>query len=177
MQYDLLDLRLFLHVVSEGSITRGAERLPLSLRRRANGCACCSGTAESPRSYGATEDRPTPAGLAFARHARDVVKALDRLQDGLASYAEPVGEPLTLVAGSSAMSNLVPRALRSLLPVHADCDVITAQRRSLHSVRLRAVASPTPGIRHRTCLEPATQGLHGRCGGLQACAVTNSTSC
>lgn len=146
MRYDLLDLRLFLLVVAEGSITRGAERLPLSLpsaSARIRGLEQTAGTALLVR--GRRGVRPTPAGAALARHARELVDGMVRLESAVAGYTRP-GRTLRLVAGSSPMQRLVPRAMRSFLPAHPDVDVVAIERRSAEGVRLLADGDADLGV-------------------------------
>lgn len=82
MRYDLLDLRLVVLVVDEGSITGGAARLPLS-----------------------------------------------RLEGAVAGYTHAC-RTVRLVAGSSPMQRLVPRAMVTFLSAHPDVDVVAVERRS-----------------------------------------------
>ncbi|MER6984870.1 LysR family transcriptional regulator, partial [Streptomyces carpinensis] len=63
MRYDLDDLRLFLHIVTEGSITAGAHRMHLSLpsaSARVRSLEHHAGVALLIR--GRRGVRPTPAG-------------------------------------------------------------------------------------------------------------------
>jgi DNA-binding transcriptional LysR family regulator len=74
VRYDLVDLRLFLHIVAEGSITAGARRSHLSLpsaSSRVRALEHHAGVALLVR--GRRGVRPTPAGTTLARHAREVL--------------------------------------------------------------------------------------------------------
>jgi DNA-binding transcriptional LysR family regulator len=94
MRYDLDDLRLFLHTVTEGSITAGAHRMHLTLpsaSARVRSLEHHAGVALLVR--GRRGVRPTPAGTTLARHARDV---LDQTPSGskTPSRATPGLRPL-----------------------------------------------------------------------------------
>ncbi|MFB7629866.1 LysR family transcriptional regulator [Streptomyces sp. NPDC056149] len=137
MRYDLDDLRLFLHIVTEGSITAGAHRMHLSLpsaSSRVRSLEHHAGVALLIR--GRRGVRPTPAGTTLARHARDVLAQTARLESAVASYAQSPTAPLTLLGGGSAMHRLVPRALASFLRAHPDVDVTVSESRTPQTVRM-----------------------------------------
>lgn len=159
MRYDLLDLRLFVLVVEEGSITAGAQRLPLSLpsaSARIRGLEQTAGVELLVRERRGV--RPTPAGAALARHAREVVGGLTRLEGAVAGYTG-AGRTVCLVAGSSPMQRLVPRAMVTFLSAHADVDVVALERRSADGVRLLADGDADLGViivpRHEPLPPPA----------------------
>jgi DNA-binding transcriptional LysR family regulator len=139
VRYDLVDLRLFLHVVAEGSITAGAGRMHLSLpsaSARMRSLEHHAGVDLLVR--GRRGVRPTPAGTALARHARDVLSEAARLEGAVAGYVRSPTAPLVLLAGSSAMHRLVPRALITFLRAHPDVDVTAAETRTPRTLRLLA---------------------------------------
>ncbi|MFJ5155849.1 LysR family transcriptional regulator [Streptomyces sp. NPDC088353] len=147
MRYDLDDLRLFLHIVTEGSITAGAERMHLSLpsaSARVRSLEHHAGVALLIR--GRRGVRPTPAGTTLARHARDVLDQTARLESAVASYTRSPAAPLTLLAGGSAMHRLVPQALVSFLRAHPDVDVTVCESRTPQTVRLLADGEADLGV-------------------------------
>ncbi|MBK1787688.1 LysR family transcriptional regulator [Prauserella cavernicola] len=147
MRYDLDDLRLFLHVVDEGSITAGARRMSLSLpsaSARVRALERHAGVELVIR--GRRGVRPTPAGSTLARHARDVLVQTARLDSAVASYRDAPAEPLTLLAGGSAMHRIVPRALISLLREYPDLDVAVSESRTPRTVRMLADGKADLGV-------------------------------
>ncbi|GED90365.1 LysR family transcriptional regulator [Streptomyces sp. 6-11-2] len=147
MRYDLDDLRLFLHIVTEGSITAGAERMHLSLpsaSARVRSLEHHAGVALLIR--GRRGVRPTPAGTTLARHARDVLDQTARLESAVASYTRSPAAPLTLLAGGSAIHRLVPQALVSFLRAHPDVDVTVCESRTPQTVRLLADGEADLGV-------------------------------
>ncbi|UNS95156.1 LysR family transcriptional regulator [Streptomyces tubbatahanensis] len=137
MRYDLDDLRLFLHIVAEGSITAGAHRMHLSLpsaSARVRSLEHHAGVALLIR--GRRGVRPTPAGTTLARYAREVLAQTARLESAVASYTRSPTAPLTLLGGGSAMHRLVPRALISFLRAHPDIDVTVSESRTPQTVRM-----------------------------------------
>ncbi|WP_255951376.1 LysR family transcriptional regulator [Streptomyces odontomachi] len=147
MRYDLDDLRLFLHIVTEGSITAGAHRMHLSLpsaSARVRSLERHAGVALLIR--GRRGVRPTPAGTTLARHARDVLAQTARLESAVASYTRPPTAPLTLLGGSSVMHWLVPQALVSFLRAHPEVDVAVSESRTPRTVRLLADGAADLGV-------------------------------
>jgi len=147
VRYDLVDLRLFLHVVAEGSITAGARRMHLSLpsaSARVRSLEYHAGVALLVRERRGV--RPTPAGTALARHAGDVLAHAARLEGAVASYRRSPAAPVILLAGSSAMHRLVPRALISFLSGYPDLDVTVSEHRTTDTVRMLADGEADLGI-------------------------------
>ncbi|MGP4084251.1 LysR family transcriptional regulator [Streptomyces sp. KR55] len=147
MRYDLNDLRLFLHILTEGSITAGAHRMHLSLpsaSARVRSLEHHAGVALLIR--GRRGVRPTPAGTTLARHARDVLDRTARLESAVASYARPQAAPLILLGGGSAMHRLVPQALISFLHAHPDTDVTASESRTPQTERKLADGEADLGI-------------------------------
>jgi len=147
VRYDLDDLRLFLHIVAEGSITAGAQRMHLSLpsaSARVRSLEHHAGVALLIR--GRRGVRPTPAGTTLARHARDVLAQTARLESAVASYTRSPTAPLTLLGGGSAMHRLVPRALVSFLRAHPDVDVSVSESRTPRTVRMLAEGEADLGV-------------------------------
>lgn len=147
MRYDLIDLRLFLHTVTEGSITAGAERMHLSLpsaSARIRALEHSAGVTLLVR--GRRGVRPTPAGTTLARHARDVLAQTTRLEGAVAGYTRSPAAPLILLAGGSAMHRLVPQALISFLRAHPDVDVTASECRTPRTVRLLVDGKADLGI-------------------------------
>lgn len=147
MRYDLDDLRLFLGIVEEGSITAGARRMHLSLpsaSARVRSLEHHAGVALLIR--GRRGVRPTPAGTTLARHARDVLTQTARLESAVASYTRSPAAPLILLGGGSAMHRLVPQALVSFLRAHPDVDVTVSESRTPQTVRMLADGEADLGV-------------------------------
>jgi DNA-binding transcriptional LysR family regulator len=147
VRYDLDDLRLFLHIVAEGSITAGARRMHLSLpsaSARVRSLEHHAGVALLVR--GRRGVRPTPAGTTLARHARDVLTHAARLEGAVGSYSRRPAAPLTLLAGGSAMYRVVPQALVTFLRGHPDADVDVRESRTPNTLRLLAEGAADLGV-------------------------------
>ncbi|TDO44093.1 molybdate transport repressor ModE-like protein [Kribbella sp. VKM Ac-2527] len=147
MRYDLDDLRLFVHVVSEGSITAGAKQVHLSLPSASARVRALEAQAGVPLLIRERRGvRPTPAGTTLARHAQAVLAETTRLDSAVGSYTAAPGRPVVLVAGASAMHRLVPLALTSFLRAHPEYDVSVSEHRTPESLRLLANGEADLGI-------------------------------
>jgi DNA-binding transcriptional LysR family regulator len=124
MHFDLIDLRLYLHVLDAGNITAGASRSHLSLaaasaRIRAMEAALGVECLERGRR-GIT---PTAAGQALARHARLLLQQAEHLQQDLAEYANGVKGQVRLLCNTTALSEYLPELLADFLRDHPNLDI------------------------------------------------------
>jgi DNA-binding transcriptional LysR family regulator len=127
-QFDLTDLRLFLHIVDVGSITGGARAAHLSL---AAGSARVLGMETSLATPLLTRGRrgvlPTAAGLALAQRARTVLQEAERLQLDMEEHAQGMTGHVALIGTSAAMREYLPDALGCFLAHHPQVNVSVAE--------------------------------------------------
>ena len=124
MHFDLIDLRLYLHILDTGNITAGAARSHLSLaaasaRIRAMEASLGIEFLERNRR-GVT---PTPAGKALARHARLLLQQAEHLQQDLAEYANGIKGQVRLLCNTTALSEYLPEVLADFLRGHPNLDI------------------------------------------------------
>ena len=124
MHFDLIDLRLYLHILDAGNITAGAARSHLSLaaasaRIRAMEASLGIECLERGRR-GVT---PTPAGKALARHARLLLQQAEHLQQDLAEYANGTKGQVRLLCNTTALSEYLPELLADFLREHPNLDI------------------------------------------------------
>src|SRR3974377_27810 len=88
MRFDIVDLRLFLHVAEARSITHGAERSNLAL---ASASARIRGMEEALGVRLLVRDRRgvslSAAGLSLVEHARLITQQVERMRTHLAELA------------------------------------------------------------------------------------------
>lgn len=136
MRFDLIDLRLFLHVAETGSITAGAARSSLALASasaRVRGMEERAGVALLERGRRGVE--PTPAGRALLHHARLVEQQLERMRGELGEYASGLKGRVRLLANTAAMAEFLPETLAAFLAAHPNVDIDLDERPSLEVVR------------------------------------------
>ena len=116
MRFDLIDLRLFTHVLDGGSITAGAARSHMTLASASARIRALEDALGAPLLV---RDRrgvqPTPAGQTLAREAQAVLAQLVRLQDAMAQHTTGPKAHLRLLANTSAASVHLPPLLARFL--------------------------------------------------------------
>lgn len=116
MHFDLTDLRLFVLVADEGSLTRAAQRQHLSLAAasaRIKSLETQSGQALLYRE--ARGVRLTPPGEAFLHHARGVLRQVDQLRADLLEYGGGLRGHVRVLANTTAVTDFLPEILPGFL--------------------------------------------------------------
>lgn len=147
MRFDLADLRLFVAVVRQGSLTRGAEAMNLALAsasQRLSGMEAVIGTALLERSRRGV--RPTPAGALLLRHAQEILRQAERMQGELRVFATGLRGRIRLPANTGAALGFLPQALQGFLVAHAGLDIDIDERPSAEIVRLVAEGGAELGV-------------------------------
>src|SRR5919112_3000316 len=139
MQFDLVDLSLFRHVVEAGSITRGAERANLAL------AAASTRIRNMEESIGAAllvrgrqGVTPTPAGRTLLQHARTILAEAQRLREDLGAYAGGLAGQVKLLSNTNALTEFIPESLSAFLAAHPQVSVDLEERLSDEIVGLIA---------------------------------------
>jgi DNA-binding transcriptional LysR family regulator len=157
IDFDLTDLRLFVHVVEGGSITAGARATNLSL---AAGSERLQGMEQALAAPLLTRGRrgvlPTAAGLALLQHARTVLQQAGRLRLDLEEHARSRRHHIALIGTSAAMREYLPDLLGDFLARHPHVNVSVAEAASDDSVQAVLAGSadiafvterpPIPGV-------------------------------
>lgn len=147
MHFDLVDLRLFIHIAEENSLTRGAARSHLSLPAaslRLKNLEQTLGAKLFDRGGQGLSLRP--AGEALLHHARQVFKQLDSLRGELSEYATGVKGHLRLLVNMSAMTDFFPEVLRTFLIEHPDVNIDLREKLSGDIVKALAEGAADIGI-------------------------------
>lgn len=147
MRFDLADLRLFVTIVRQGSITRGAEAMNLALAsasQRLSGMEAVIGTVLLERSRRGV--RPTAAGALLLRHAQEILLQADRMQGELRAFATGLRGRIRLPANTGAALGFLPQALQGFLAAHPGLDIDVDERPSIEIVRLVAEGEAEFGI-------------------------------
>jgi len=147
MPFDLIDLRLFLNIVEAASITRGAAASHLALAsasERIRDLEGLLGTRLLDRERrGVT---PTPAGVAFAHHARLMLQQAERMRGEMAQYASGLKGHVRLLANTAAATEFLPGVIARFLADHPNIDIALEERPSHQIVRGVADGSVDAGI-------------------------------
>lgn len=131
MHYDLTDLRVFLAVVDEGNLSRGATRCnlaPSSVSLRIKNLEEVFGAPllhRQSRGVG-----PTAAGRVLAEHARRCLAQLEQMHADLLPYAQGITGHVTLFANNNAISSFLPEDLTGFFKAYPSVRISLEERMS-----------------------------------------------
>jgi len=157
LRYDLIDLRLFLHVAEAASITHGARRSNMSLAaasERIRAMEADLGTDLLVR--GRRGVQLTPAGSTLLQHARSVVQQLQQMRGDLDTFAKGLRGHVRLLVNTVAMLEYLPKMLSAFLAQHPNIDVDLEERKSPEIMRAVAAGRADIGI-VAGAIDPAMQ--------------------
>lgn len=136
LQFDLVDMRLFVNIADCNSLTRGAERSHLSLPAASVRIKNLEESIGTRLLYrGAQGVTLTPPGQAYAHHARTVLHQIEALRGDLQEYARGVKGHLRVFASTTAIAEFLPAVLRGFLSSHPDVNIDLRERPSSEIVR------------------------------------------
>ena len=131
MSFDLVDLRLFLHVVEAGSITGGAERMHLALAAASTRIRNMEAVLGTPLLLRERQGvQPTPAGRTLARHARLMLQQAERMRGELGEYAQGLRGQIRLLSNTNALMEFLPEPLSDFLAAHPQVNIDLEERLS-----------------------------------------------
>ncbi len=147
MHFDFTDLQLVVNVAAAQSMTKGAERsflsLPAASGRVKNLEQRLGTTIFFRSSQGVTL---TPAGDAFLRHARVVMRQLEHLRGDMQEFASGIKGLVKVCANTTAMNEFMPDILASYLAAHPDVNIELRERLSHQVVKAVLDGSADIGI-------------------------------
>lgn len=141
MRFDLIDLRLFLHVCDTGTITGGAERSNITLQSASGRILGMENELGVPlllRSKGGAQ--LTDAGQSLAHHARIVLQQIEYMRGELHQHSEGMRGHIRLLCNTSALSEYLPDALAGYLAINPNISIHVEERLSYeiaHAIRSR----------------------------------------
>jgi DNA-binding transcriptional LysR family regulator len=158
IHFDLVDLKLFVYIAEENSLTRAAVRAHMSLpaaSMRIKNLEQSIGIKLLNRENQGITLRP--AGQAFLHHARQVLNQLENLRGDLQEYARGIKGYVRILANTTAMTEFLPAALRTFLVTHPDVNIDLRERLSGDIVRAVSEGTTDIGI---VADSVRTEGLH-----------------
>ena len=124
MRYELVDLQLFLNIVNEGSITRGAAKSNLSLAAASNRVTLLEKRLNVELlSRSRSGARVTPAGESLVRHARAILSQAALLDGDLREFSGGIRGQIRLLSNTNALTEFLPRSLGAFLAQHPDIGI------------------------------------------------------
>ncbi|EXB47773.1 LysR family transcriptional regulator [Acinetobacter sp. 1000160] len=124
MRFDFFDLQLLLHIVSTGSLTKGAELSAISLQAASERIKKLEHYFATPLFIRQTSGvELTTAGHALTEHARRLMQQKDLLEQDMQRFRPTAPESLTLWCNSSAQSEYLPPLLPHYLMLHPEINL------------------------------------------------------
>ena len=155
-RFDLIDLRLFVHVAEAGSITHGAARANMTL---ASASERISAMEDALSAQLLERNRRgvqlTSAGRVLLHHAWVVTQQLEQLRGDLAGFGKGLRGHVRLLSNIGSMEFL-PAPLAAFLSAHPNIDVDLEHHGSGEIVRAIAAGRGDIGIVGET-IDPAAE--------------------
>jgi DNA-binding transcriptional LysR family regulator len=136
MHFDLVDLRLMVHIAEVNSLTKGAELSHISLPAASTRIKNLEESIGTKLLYRTSQGVTlTPPGQAFVHHARRVQGQIQHLRGDLQEYTSGIKGHLRVFANTTALGEYLPPVLRSYLLSHPDVNIDLRERLSHDIVR------------------------------------------
>lgn len=134
--FDFADLRLFIRIAEENSLTRGAERVHMSLPAASTRIKNLEESLGAKLLYRASNGVTlTPPGQVLLQHALDVQRQMEHLCSDLQEYAQGMKGHVRLFANTTAITEFLPGVLSRFLASHRNVNVDLRERLSPSIVR------------------------------------------
>jgi DNA-binding transcriptional LysR family regulator len=146
VRFDLTTLKLFVSAIDDGSIARAAERehiVASAASKRIGDLETGLGVALLVRQHAGVV--PTAAGEALARHAREVIRTLDRIPEALGTLAADDQPDIRILANQTAVV-VVVADLASYLARRPAAKISLGEGQSLPIIESVAQGSADIGI-------------------------------
>jgi DNA-binding transcriptional LysR family regulator len=147
MQFDLVDLRLFIAVADDRSITHGAARVHLALpsaSARIKAMEETLGVALLKRGRRGVE--LTSAGENLLGHARVIIHNVETMRGDLSAFARGLKASIHLLANTSGLSEYLPKVLAAFLQEHPHVNIDVEERESTEIAKAIASGAADLGL-------------------------------
>src|ERR1700733_12631357 len=147
LRFDLTDIRLFLTVVEQGSLTRASRAMNLALAsvsERVSGMESAFGAPLLERNRRGV--RTTAAGDALARHARLILEQVEQMRGELRTYASGLKGRIRLLSNTAALATFLPPQLLRFLTRYPDLSIDLDERTSAGMVPALAEGRADLGV-------------------------------
>jgi len=136
MQLSLTDLRLFIAIAELSNLTKAAQRCHLSLPAVSQRVQAIEEQVRCRLlERGARGVRLTPAGDAFARHARVMLLEADSMAAALSGFAGGLQGHVAALANTTAVTEIMPTVLAAFLAEHPQVSVDLREQGNTEIVR------------------------------------------
>ena len=155
-RFDLIDLRLFVHVAEAGSITHGAVRANMTLASASERIRAMEDALSAPLLERKRRGvQLTSAGRVLLHHAWVVTQQLEQMRGELANFGKGLRGHVRLLSNIGSMEFL-PAPLAAFLSAHPNIDVDLEHHGSGEIIRAIAAGRGDIGIVGET-VDPAAE--------------------
>ena len=136
MDFDSIDIRLFVEVAEMRSLTHGAERSYMSVPAASMRIKTIEERLGTKLLYRTSQGVTlTPAGHAFLHHGKSILNQIKNLEGDLSEYASGVRGHIRIFSNPSAMTEFLPEDLPQYLAAHPEVNIELHEHMSSEIVR------------------------------------------
>jgi DNA-binding transcriptional LysR family regulator len=136
MLFDLTDLRLFLHIAEQKSLTRAAERMHISLAAASNRIKELETRFGTRLLYRENKGvQLSPAGETLLVHAQAFMQQVERLKSDMQQYNNGIKGHIRIFANTTAVTEFMPEVLGHFLSRHPQVNVALEERLNQDIIR------------------------------------------
>jgi DNA-binding transcriptional LysR family regulator len=147
MQFDLVDLRLFMAVADDRSITHGAARVHLALASASARIKAMEETlGVTLLKRGRRGVELTAAGENLLGHARVINHNVETMRSDLSAFARGLRASVHLLANTSGLSEYLPKVLAAFLQEHPHVSIDVEERESADIAHAIAAGTADLGL-------------------------------
>lgn len=158
LHFDFVDLRLFVYIAEENSLTKAANRIHISLPAASMRIKKLEQSIGIPLlSRTATGIALLPSGHAFLHHARQVLGQVELLRSDMQEYSEGIKGHVRILANTTAMTEFLPSVLSRFLALHPNVNIDLSEKPSSDIAAAVASGATDIGI---VADSVRTEGLH-----------------
>lgn len=158
LHFDFVDLRLFVCIAEENSLTKAANRIHISLP------AASMRIKKIEQSIGiqllnrtATGIVLLPSGHTFLHHARQVLAQTELLRSDMQEYAQGIKGHVRILANTTATTEFLPAVLSRFLALRPNVNIDLSEKPSAEIASAVASGATDIGI---VADSVSTEGLH-----------------
>lgn len=124
MHFDITDLKLFLAISEEGSLTRGAEKTHLSAASASVRIRNLEESINARLLYRSSQGVAlTPAGETLRHHARQLLNQMAVMRSDMQEYGKGIKGLVRIFASITAVAEYLPPLLSRYLAQYSDVDI------------------------------------------------------
>ncbi|MDY7219732.1 LysR family transcriptional regulator [Denitrificimonas sp. JX-1] len=147
MHFDLADLRLFINIAEQSSMTQGARKSCISTAAASNRIKKLEEQIGIRLLYRNSQGvELTAAGTTLLKHARIILRQVQYLQNELSEFSDQQVGHIRIFANTTAVTDFLPEILAVLMVQHPQLSIDLQERINLEVLRGVAEGAADIGI-------------------------------